>query len=153
MEDPEEDLHQRRATAGSTLRRKRIKERTVIQRISDRINSSTEEDQCEDRHREDQRRDQLIYGRAPRRGPSSRGLATGSTQRRKSIKEKIFIHRISDRIDSSTEEDQGVDLHRQRIQESFYVDRQRNGGHPPRHQDRQDLKYHRNQVGYVHLTK
>ena len=139
----------RRATAALNHRRKRIKERTLIQRISDRINSSPEEDQGEDLHPEDPRPDQLIDGGGSRRGPSSRGSATGQTNHRKRIKERSFIQRISDRINSSTEEDQGVDLHRQRIQKSFCIERQRKGGNLTRHKERQNLKYHPVQVVYL----
>ena len=63
----------RRTATGSTQRRKRIKERTFIQRIIDMINSSTEEDQAEDLHPEDQRQDQLIDGRGSRSEPSLAG--------------------------------------------------------------------------------
>ena len=60
---------------------------------------------------------------------------------------------------TSTEDDQGTIFvckdqqqdqphHRQRIQESCYVVRQRKGGRPLRYQDLQNLKYHQIQVVY-----
>ena len=87
-EDPGDDLHQRRATAGSTHQRKRIKKRSFSQKISDRIDSSMEEDKGEKLHPEGERQDQLIDGRGLRRGASSRGSVTGSNHRRKRIKER-----------------------------------------------------------------
>ena len=75
-----------------------------------RVARSTAEDPGEDLHRGEPRQHQLVDGRGSRRGPLSRGSATGSTHRRKRIKEKTFIERINDMINSSTEEDQGEDL-------------------------------------------
>ena len=75
-----------------------------------------------DLHPEDQRPDQLIAGRGSRRGPSSRRSATGSTIRRRKIKEKTVIQRISDRINSSSEEDQGEELHPEDQREDRLID-------------------------------
>ena len=98
-----------------------------------RVRRSTAEDPGEDLHQ--------------------RRATAESTHRWERIKKRTFIQRISERINSSTKGDQGMNLHRQRIQESFYIGKWRKGGHPLRHQDRQDLKYYQNQVVYFSLDK
>ena len=65
------------------------------------------------------------------------------------ITERIVICRGSTaKSITSMKEDQGVDLRRQRIQESFYIDWRRKEGHPFLHQDRQNFKCHQIQVVY-----
>ena len=88
-----------------------------------RVARSTAEDRGEDMHRGEPRQHQLVGERGSRRGPSSRGSAAGSTHRRKRIKERTFIQRISDRINSSTEEDQGEDRHPEdKLQDKFIME-------------------------------
>ena len=100
-EDPGEDVHQRRATAGSTHRRNGIRKATFIQRTDQLIDgrrsrrrpscrgSATgsthrrKNDQDEDLHPGSQRQDQFIHGRGSRTGSSSRGSVTGSSHRRR----------------------------------------------------------------------
>ena len=158
-EDPGEDVHQRSATAGSTYRQNRIREVTFIQRTDQLIDgrrsrrrppcrgSATgsthrgKNDQDEDLHPESQRQEQLIHERGSRTGSSPRGSVTGSTHRRKRIKKGTLIQRIRDGIDSLTNEDQGVNLHRQRIHMSFDIYRPRKEGHPSQHLDQHVCMY------------
>ena len=96
-EDPGEDLHRRRTTAGSRHRRKRIKEWIFICRGSRRASSSTDG------------------------GREIREINSGGSGRRSA---SVDSHGS---INSSTRKDRGMDLYRQRIQESFYIDRPRKG--------------------------
>ena len=60
------------------------------------VGKSTADDPGEDLYRGEPRERQIIDGGGSRRGPSSRGSATGSTHRRKRIKKRTFIQMISD---------------------------------------------------------
>ena len=161
-------MHQRRATAGSTHRRNRIRETTFIQRTgsTDRRKGSRRRPSCRasatgsTHGRKRIKVRTLIQGISDRMNSSTKGTKEGiitqrvsDTHRRKMIKEGNLIQRIMDRTDSSTEEDQAVDLHRQRIQERFYIDRQRKGGHPSQHPDQQDLRNQQNLVVSLSLNK
>ena len=109
MEDPGEDLHRRRATAGSTHRRKSIKERTFIQRISDRINSSMEED-----------KERTFIHRISNRIRSSTAVDQGEELHSEDQRQDQVIESSGSRSD----------LHRQRIRENFYIDWRRREVHP-----------------------
>ena len=82
-----------------------------------RINSSTRKDQGVDLHR--QRIQESFY--IDRRTKETRNISSGGSRRTSASAEN------QGRLSSSTKKDQGVDLHLQRIKESFFIDRRRKG--------------------------
>ena len=122
-------------------------------------------------------RGRMRFGRSTAEDPGEdlhqRRATARPNHRWKRIKESTFIQRITDiinssteenqeedlhpenhdRINSSMEEDQEVELHLQMIQERFYIDGRRKEGHPLRHQDWQELRYRQNQVVCISLNK